>query len=225
MNVAEILLLGVLAAFWPTLLVVVIVAIRAPHPFRILIAFLVGGLLTCVTIGAVVIHLLRKSELISDSQRTTDPVVEITCGVLALVAAYALHRYRLAARPDKPKPSEDHPSWAERVLGKGGVFLAFGVGIVLNIVPGVVPIVAIKDIAELDIGRAETLTVLLAFYVIMFSFVEIPLVGYVFAPSRTQSAVTRFNAWLNVNAIRLGIWALVAAGLYLIVRGTVGALS
>ena len=45
-----------------------------------------------------------------------------------------------------------HPPWAERVLGKGGVFLAFGVGIVLNIVPGVVPIVAIKDIAELDIG-------------------------------------------------------------------------
>ena len=208
MNVAEILLLGVLAAFWPTLLVVVIVAIRAPHPFRILIAFLVGGLLTCVTIGAVVIHLLRKSELISDSQHTTDPVVEITCGVLALVAAYAL------GTQCRGSPQ-----------ATGGVFLAFGVGIVLNIVPGVVPIVAIKDIAELDIGRAETLTVLLAFYVIMFSFVEIPLVGYVFAPSRTQSAVTRFNAWLNVNAIRLGIWALVAAGLYLIVRGTVGALT
>ena len=37
--------------------------------------------------------------------------------------------------------------------------------------------------------------------------------------------MTRFNAWLNVNAIRLGIWALVAAGLYLIVRGTVGAVT
>jgi len=57
----------------------------------------------------------------------------------------------------------------------------------------------------------------------MFAFVEIPLVGYVFAPSGTQSAVTRFNAWLNANWFRLAIWALVAAGLYLILRGIASA--
>ncbi len=151
--------------------------------------------------------------------------MDITCGVLAILAAYALHRYR-SARPHKPKPdrSDGHPPWAERVLGKGGVFLAFGVGIVLNIVPGVVPLVAIKDIAALDVGAAETLAILAVFYVIMFAFVEIPLVGYVFAPSRTRVAVTRFNAWLNANGLRLAIGALLAAGLYLIVRGAVSAL-
>jgi hypothetical protein len=221
----EILLLGVLAAFWPTLLAVVLVAIRAPHPVRILVAFLAGGLLTCIVIGGVVVHLLRGTALVSDSQHTTDPVVEITCGLLALVAAYALRRYR-STRPHKPKErrADDHPPWAERVLGTGGVFLAFAVGIVLNIVPGVVPVVAMKDIAQLDVGAAETLAILAFFYVIMFAFVEIPLIGYLFAPSRTQAAVSRFNAWLGANVLLLAIWALVAAGVYLIVRGAVSAL-
>jgi hypothetical protein len=58
----------------------------------------------------------------------------------------------------------------------------------------------------------------------MVAFVEIPLIGYLFAPSRTQAAVSRFNAWLGANVLLLAIWALVAAGVYLIVRGAVSAL-
>jgi hypothetical protein len=225
MTVLELVLLGVLASFWPTLLAIVLVAIRTSHPVRILVAFLVGGLLTCIVIGTVVVNLLRGSELISDSKRSTDAVASIVCGVLAIVAAYALQRYRSVVRPEKPEKHKDpdHPPWAERVLGKGGVFLAFGVGIVLNIAPGVVPIIALKDIAELDIGRAETVAILAFFYVIMFAFVEIPLVGYVFAPSGTQTEVTRFNTWLNANWFRLAIWGLVAGGLYLILRGIASA--
>jgi Sap-like sulfolipid-1-addressing protein len=226
----EILLLGVLSAFWPTLLVIVLVAIRTPHPTRILIGFLIGGLLTCVVVGAVAVHLLQDTALVTGPDRQTlDPVVNLVCGGLALLAAYALHLYeasperktRLAAkRKDKHEP----PEWAERFVARGAV-LAFGAGIVLNIVPGVLPLVAIKDIAELQYGLAGTVVVLTIFYVLMFLFVEIPLLAYTFAPARTSAGVERFNDWVGRNAVRVFVWAIAAAGVYLVIRGLVGALT
>ena len=42
---------------------------------------------------------------------------------------------------------------------------------------------ALKDIAELDYAFAETLALVLGFYVIMFMLIEIPLIGYIVAPT------------------------------------------
>ena len=181
---------------------IVVVALRTPHLPRILLALLIGGLITCIAIGAAVIHVLQRSALIEEHQRTTDEVVNLVCGILALLAAYALHRYRTAPgrieRPRKPKKSAEPPAWAERFIARGSA-LAFGAGIILNIVPGLVPIVAIADIAELDVSFAASLAILTIFYVMMFAFVEIPLFGYLFAPEWTTDAVQRFNVWLSEN--------------------------
>ena len=89
----------------------------------------------------------------------------------------------------------------ERMLDQGAP-LAFVAGIVFNIVPGVVPLVALKDIAELDYGFAETVAAVLGFYLIMFAFIEIPLAGYVVAPERTARLTASFNAWLDRNGHR-----------------------
>jgi hypothetical protein len=223
MNVVEILLLGILSAFWPTLLVVVLVALRTPHPARILVAFLIGGLATCIAVGTAVVRLLRQSGLIHGSRHTTDPVVNLVCGVLSLIAAYALHRYLASPfhrERRRRRESSEPPAWAERFIGRGAA-LAFGAGIVLNIVPGFVPIVAIKDIAELDVGAAESLAILTVFYVMMFAFVEIPLLGYLVSPAGTADAVRRFNAWLSANAGVLATAALAVAGVYFVLRGIV----
>ena len=55
-----------------------------------------------------------------------------------------------------------------------GAPLAFLAGVVLNIVPGVLPFVALRDIAELDYSVPATALTLLGFYVIMFAFIEVP---------------------------------------------------
>jgi len=227
MTVTEILLLAVLSAFWPTLIIVVLVAIRTPHPIRILSAFLAGGLLTCVAVGGTAVHVLRGTAVVSGSKQTTDPIVNLTCGALALLGSYALHRYQASHRLKKSNTTNekrDPPAWAERFVARGAI-LAFGAGIVLNIAPGILPLVAIKDIAELQAGAAASLAILTGFYVIMFSFVEIPLLGSVFAPASTVTAVGRFNDWLSANAWRVMTAALTAAGLYLLVRGIVGELT
>ena len=90
---------------------------------------------------------------------------------------------------------------------------------VFNIVSGTFPIVALKDISELDVSDAAKIGAIVVFYVIMFTFIEVPLVAYHFAPERTTVAVNNFNAWLGRNGLRLSAFMLAAIGLYLTGRG------
>ena len=66
---------------------------------------------------------------------------------------------------------------------------------------------------------AGTAALILGFYLVMFVFIELPLVGYLVAPARTRDWATRFNGWLDRNSHRLAIWALVLIWVYAIVRG------
>jgi Sap, sulfolipid-1-addressing protein len=221
--VLELFGLAVVSAFWPTLLVVDLIAFHTRTPQRILISFLAGGLITTVGVGYVVVVQLQSTSLVGHSRSTFDPAVYLAVGGLALLCALALERVR--HRPPKPKPEQGHagseqPSFAERAVARGAP-LAFVGGVVLNLFPGVFPLIALKDIAERDYSRTETLVVLFGFYVIMFVFVEAPIAAYVFAPDWTRTHVERFNSWLRRNRLGVVEWVLVAGGLYLLVRGIV----
>ncbi len=221
----EILLLAIASAFWPILLVVVIISLRASHPILLLVSFLAGGLLTTMAVGLVIIYALQGSSLTGPSQSTFDPAVLIVAGALALLAAAVLwRRYGVLPAAPAEEPADADPGRLERMLDRGAP-LAFAAGIVCNIIPGVFPIVALKDIAEMDISFAETFVVLLMFYLIMFAFIEVPLVSYIVAPTWTQRATQRFNTWLDRNTRRVGIGALAAVGAYLIVKGIYEAVS
>ena len=58
----------------------------------------------------------------------------------------------------------------------------------------------------------------------MFSFVEVPLIGYLVAPDWSRKQVDRFNGWLHRNGRHLGGWIGVGLGIYLIMRGILVAL-
>ena len=221
----EILLLAIASAFWPILLVVVIISLRASHPVLLLVSFLAGGLLTTIAIGLAVIYALQGSSLTGGSQTTFDPAVLIVAGALALLGAAVLWR-RYGVLPEAPAetPVVSDPGRLERMLDRGAP-LAFVAGIVCNIIPGVFPIIALKDIAEMDMSFSETFLVLLGFYLIMFALIEVPLVSYLVAPEWTGQATQRFNAWLDRNTRRVGIGALGGVGVYLIVKGIYEALS
>jgi hypothetical protein len=79
--------------------------------------------------------------------------------------------------------------------------------------------VALKDIAQLDVGNATKVASVVVFYVIMFAFAEVPIVAYLFAPERTTARVHQFNAWLGRNSTRVAVSVLVIVGVYLTVRG------
>jgi hypothetical protein len=223
--VAEIFLLAVGAMFWPLLLAVDVVAFKADRPVPILAWFLAGGFLTTVSIGVTIVYALKASSFVAHSRHETDAWVDITIGALAVLAGLVLLR--------QPKRTDAEPSAEMSATGSGrlrrllerGAALAFVGGIVVNVVPGLLPFIALKDIAELGYARAATVATVIGFYVVMFTFVEAPLVGFVFAPTRTTAAVTSFNLWLNRNWRVLASSVLVAFGTVEIARGALAALG
>ena len=222
----ELVLLAIASAFWPLLLAVAIVSLRASHPPRLLVSFLAGGLIATMSVGLAGVYALQGSSLTGSSKSTFDPTVEIVVGALALLAAAVLwHRLgALAETAPREEPVAAEPGKLERMLDRGAP-LAFVAGIIGCILPGPLPLVALKDISEMDIGFAETFAVMLGFYLIMFAFIELPLIGYVAAPEWTAGATQRFNAWLSRNMRRAAIVALGAVGVYLLVKGVIAAVS
>ena len=220
----ELILLAIAAAFWPILLAVVLVSLRAPKPAVLMGSFLVAGLLTTVTEGLLIIYALRNTQLVNRDRSSFAPSLQIAAGVLALVGSFLLRRRRLRGEPQDAAPKQKGPSRTERLLGKGAA-LAFLAGILLNLIPGVVPFVALDKIADEQLTFAATFGAVAVFYVIMFAFIEIPLGGYLVAPEATASLTARFNAWFDANWRRIAELALVVAGIYLLVEGIVRAAS
>jgi hypothetical protein len=219
----EILLLALASMFWPTLITVVVLALRVPHPIKILLWFVAGGLLTTVSIGLVLVFTLQGSDFVSGSKPPANPVLNIALGLLAIAIALVVARRRgsrtNASSPAEPDTASKTPSFTERAVQRGAA-VAFLAGVVLNIVPGAFPFVALKDIAQLDIGDGAKVVAVVVFYVIMFAFAEVPIVAFLFAPERTTAEVTRFNTWLRRNGTRVAVYVLIAVGIYLIARGT-----
>lgn len=215
----ELLVLALLSAFWPTLIVIDVLAFQTARPVRILLAFLVGGLLTTVTVGTLLVVVFEGADLGSKSgNASSDAVLDFILAAVAFLLAVVLQR-----RPERPKkPPSAEPKtrsdFTARVVERGAP-LAFAGAIVLNLFPGVFPLVALKEITEQHYSTAGVVATLLAFYVVMFVFIEVPIVAFLFARDWTSSAVARFNDWLRTNQKRVAVWALVAGGCYLTARG------
>jgi hypothetical protein len=221
----DLLLLALLSAFWPTLVVIDVIAFQTSKPEQILLGFLAGGLLTTVVVGSLVVFALEDTDVGSSSVGSNSTaVIDFVLAGLAFLCAYIL-----AHRPVKPKKQE--PSGkkgrAERTREaiEKGASLAFVGGILLNIVPGVFPLIALKDVAGAGYTHAQVVATLFVFYVIMFALVELPIVGYVFAENWTSGQVTKFNNWLNQNQRRVAVWVLNAGGVYLAARGVYALLT
>ena len=223
----EIFLLGVGSMFWPLLLVVVVLALRTDRPVKILCWFWAGGMLTCVSVGAALVFALQDSTFMSGDKLSSAPWVDIAVGTLALVAAVLLRRVgrrnARRRRPETARKQRRSSEWIERMVESGGP-LAFVGGIVATILPAPLAIIAMADVAQLGYSTGASLLVIVLFYVVMFTFVEVPIIGYAVSPEATAARVTSFNAWLARNLVQLGVWALTIFGAAEIVRGVVTAL-
>lgn len=204
---------------WPALITAVVAALASSQPVRLLSWFLAGSLLTTVTIGTIIVILLGHSDHVSGSSPTFDAATYFVAATAALLVAYIVWS-RGRAKVEAPPTQPGRPSWSERSLARGGL-LAFVAGIVLNVIPGVLPFVALKDIAELDYTPLGAVALVIGFYLVMFLPAEVPLGSYLVAPRRTTAAVERFNTWLKRNARLIAVYVLVGAAIYLAVRGIV----
>ena len=90
----ELLVLSTASMFWPTLIAILVLALRISHPVKILVWFLAGGLLTTVAIGIAVVFAFQEASFMTGSTPTVDPVIYLTMGLLSLLAAFVLVRRR-----------------------------------------------------------------------------------------------------------------------------------
>ena len=194
-----------------------------PSPKRLLLGYLLGGLLVSLTIGFVIVFAVHQSGASSTTQNSISPAMDITLGLLLLVVAYVLRSERAERRRERKKKEregvEKSPSRVERVLGRGSARITFLVGMVLTL-PSVSYLAALHELDDLNYGT-PTILVILGFNAMLLILLEIPLIGYVFAPERTVVAVQDFRAWLSKNGLKAGIYVAAGLGLLLIVRGVI----
>jgi hypothetical protein len=227
-DLADIFLLGLLAMFNPSLLAAVTVMLLLPNPKRLMFGYLLGAYVTSMTLGLVIVFSLHNSGAVSTSKKTISPAEDIVVGLLLLLIAFVLRtgrdqrlRERREARKRAKRGDEEpKPSWPERMLGRGSPRVTFAVGIVLSF-PGVSYLAALTRIDKLDAGTVPTVLLVIGFCLMQQLLLELPLLGYVIAPERTQRAVTRFRAWLARSGRKALIIGAAVVGLVLIGRGVI----
>jgi hypothetical protein len=230
-HVGQILLFALLAAFNPTLLAATTVMLLLPQPKRLLLGYLLGALMTSITLGLVIVFSLHGSSAEDTAKHTIGPAMDLALGGLALVTAFVLRPSRqsrpsregrlgeIHRRRKEAKKGKGQPRW-QRALSQGTALTTFAVGALLTL-PGASYLVGLDHIADQDAGTAGSVALVLGFNLIMLILLELPLVGYFVAPKQTPVVVERFKDWLNRNGRRAAAWGLAAVGVLLVIRGVI----
>jgi hypothetical protein len=227
----EVLPMAFASAIYPSLLAAVVLIMGQPNPRRLLASYMAGAMTTSVGLGLAVVFGLSSSHLASGNNDRFGPGLDVAVGLLALVLFWtllterdqALRERRRRRRQSKPKKENREPL-SQRVLSRGSLSLTFALGVGLSL-PGALYLVALKDIAEAEVGTAASVATIIAYNLIMFSLAEIPLLGYAIAPDRTQGAIEGVNSWLGSHRRQVAMWLCAAAGTILLVRGLGGLLG
>ena len=97
------------AAFNPTLLGATTVMLLLDHPKRLLLGYLLGALMTSLTLGLVIVFALDGSSgATSTAQSTLSPAMDLALGGLLLVVASMIRPGRTPMRPGaSPSVGED----------------------------------------------------------------------------------------------------------------------
>ena len=226
----QIVLLAFAAAVFPTLIACVAVMISRPEPRGLLLAFYLGGLISSLTSGVVVLVYFNDGHTVLGSTSSTpSPGTSIVAGLVSLLLAWLMASRRghglldqWRSRHPRRHEQKQGPSWAERHLNRANARVAFVVGAAINL-PGPFYLLALGDIATGGYSTAEQLGLIVLFNAIMFVLVEVPLVGYLVQPEATAERVASFATWLNANGLRVMGWLVGAVGIGLIVQGLAAA--
>jgi hypothetical protein len=227
-DVFSIFLLSLVAMFNPTLLAGVTIMMLLPEPRKLIAGFLLGAYLSSIGLGLAIVFSLHESAGVESGKKTLSPLEDLVLGAILVIVGWVLlsgrvgemkERHRLH-KEAKHGPAEPKESLPERLLGRGSPRIAFAVGAVLSL-PGASVLFALNKIAHLGWPTATSALAVIVFVVIEQLLLEVPLVGFWFAPEWTERTIVRFRAWIAANGVRfLGRLAIVL-GLLLIVRGLV----
>lgn len=190
-----------------------VVMLNRPRPHLQLAAFLCGGFLMGLSVGAVVLFFLESRLPAWASAHFNLPTVQIAIGVLALLAALLL-----AVTKGKDR---EVPAWLSRLLDGQSLWVAgvAGLGIAL---PSVDYLAALAVIAAAQAEADVRMGALVTFNVVAFSLVEVPLLAYLIAPQRTRTAMSNLHNWIRARRRHEVAGLLAVVGVVLVAAGGLG---
>jgi hypothetical protein len=219
----DILVLAFTAALNPTLVAASTLMMILPNPVRLMLGYLLGALLTSITLGLLIISTLEGSDAVATTKNSVSPAATIALGCIALLGAVVLGTDRhlgkgsdRAAREEKKK-EKGPPRW-QRALGKGSARVTFVVVATLTL-PGASYLAGLSRINKANYSTAETVLVVIGFNLIMLALLEVPLICFVVAPNWTPRAIDRAKAWIGRHARRFAVTVLAAVGALLVLKG------
>jgi hypothetical protein len=211
-----ILVMAVAVSLEPFRVGMTVLMLNRPRPMLQLLAFLCGGFAMGMSVGLVVLFILRHRLLWSTY--FTLPRVQIVIGALALLIAAAV-----AMRPavTRAPGAEKLLARAQRLMTGRSLWVAAvaGLGIAL---PSVDYLAALAVILASGAAAMTQVGALLAFNAMAFAIVEIPLLAYLLAPEATRTSMAALHDWIRSRR-RVEVATLLAGvGCVLLVVGVAG---
>jgi Sap, sulfolipid-1-addressing protein len=212
--------------------------LNRPRPASQLLAFLCGGCTMGLGVGLVVLFLVR--EALTEATHLTLPKVQIVIGVLALFVAAVLATDISVRRPERapvaaavggdgavvaepapPTNSRRLAARARELMQGSSLWVAWvaGMGIAL---PSIDYMAALAVILSSKTAPMTQAGALLAFNVVAFALVEIPLLSYLAAPDKTRAWMAALNDWIRSRRRRDVAALLAVAGCAMIAVGAIG---
>ena len=232
----SIILLALAAAVYPQLLAVVLVILTRPNPQPLLWACYLASLVVSVG-GSVLIFAAFQSRgsVAGTSSHRLGPAAYLTVGAMAVFIAVVMFSRsgQKLVDQDRSWSGRSRPAGrgsaavartrarAERSLSEGSLVIAGLVGALLAL-PGPFDLLALGRLARDGYGIVAAGGAIVAFALIKFVLIELPIASYTIDPAGTAAWVGRFSGWMHTNK-RVTVAAIVALfGAVLIVRGVSG---
>ena len=223
---SQVILLSLTASLNPTLVAATTVMLLLERPKKLMLGYLLGALMTSITLGLVIVFSLSNSNASNTTEHTISPAVDIGLGAIALAIAFVLYsgradRLRERRRERKAdKPDKGPPRW-QRELSKGSAKTTFVIGALLTL-PGASYLAGLHEIHKLNYSTTTTVLLVVGFNVVMLWLLEVPLASFVVAPDWTPAAINRAKRWVNRHAHMFAVRGFTAVGALLIIKGLIG---
>jgi hypothetical protein len=232
----EVAPLALASAVDPVLIAAVAVMLSRRRAASLLVAYLVGGAAVSVGAGVLILFALGKAGFGAGTGTVESPGIDLGAGAALLIVAVviatgagrravAIASVRRRRRRDVPgsetgaAPARpEKPSLRDRVRSVESPWIAALAGVAWG-VPGAFYLAALALITRSGVAAANAIVTIVAFNLVMFAPVELPLLAFFIAPDRTRAAVQRISAAASSHRRALAAGIAGAAGTYLLGRG------
>ena len=218
----QVFLLSLSSAVNPTLVAASTLMMLLPNPKRLMLGYLLGALVTSITLGLVIVFSLESSSAVRTTENTLSPAATMALSGIAMVAASVLRtgRHQRVLDRRRARSREKGPPRWQRALGKGSARTTFVVGALLTL-PGASYLAGLTRIDKLNYPTAQTVLLVVGFNLVMLALLEVPLLGFAIAPDWTVRRINRGKTWIGRHGRRFAMITLAVLGGLLVIKGLI----